>query len=282
MVVRKTSLRPHDEARSSTNRDAFATRHVYMVTALLKPQPALFAKWLWRRVSAAVVTQDGTVTVVPTRARVFQSYGTWETQSIERNVRWVRNGCKCRKVLESLCNFLSAVEAQTFTMSHVWWYSARRDLPAPIGSRVARSASPFGHLVPTWIALHFILVHCASLAERVFFVAVHCASGLLLCWFPLLHSSLPALSPALSICRRVWPTWRSTEWLHIAICGGCWLDHTLHNARCHVFPTLLWAHDQRLVVAHAAPNFFAASFSCGQVCVVKGVRTLAAQRWPPR
>ena len=70
-------------------------------------------------------------------------------------------------------------------MSHVWWYGARRDFPAPIGSRVARSASPFGHLVPIWIALHFILVHCASLAERVFFVAVHCASGLLLCWFPL-------------------------------------------------------------------------------------------------
>ena len=57
-----------------TNLEASATRHVYMVTTLLKPQPALFATWLWRRVSAAVVTQDGTVTVVPTRARVFQSY----------------------------------------------------------------------------------------------------------------------------------------------------------------------------------------------------------------
>ena len=54
------------------------------------------------------------------------------------------------------------------------FYGAHRVFPAPLGSRVARSASPFGRLVPTWIALHFI--HCASLAERVFFVAVSCAS----------------------------------------------------------------------------------------------------------
>ena len=36
MVARKTCLRPHDEARSSTNREAFATRHVYMVTHTVK------------------------------------------------------------------------------------------------------------------------------------------------------------------------------------------------------------------------------------------------------
>ena len=31
----------------------------------------------------------------------------------------------------------------------------------------------------------------------------------------------------------------------------------------------------------AGHNFFAASFSCGQVCVVKGARALVAQRWLP-
>ena len=117
--------------------------------------------------------------------------GTWETQSVERNERWVKNGCKCGQVLESLRNVLSAVGGANVLhaphtpqktiprRSHAWWYGARRDFQAPIGSRVARSASPFGRLVPTLIALNSsIAPHwpkgCSSslsTAPRVFFNA---------------------------------------------------------------------------------------------------------------
>ena len=170
--------------------------------------------------------------------------------------------------------------------SRVWWYGARRDLPAPLSSLVARSASPFGRLVPTWIALHFILVHCASLAEWVFFIAVHCASvakGVFFYAGPfcnirqclLTHKHFPSVvvSGQHGGARRGSP-------LHFAEAAGPTTLCTVLDVTCSQ-PS--FGHMARNVLQHlAAHNFFAASFSFEQVCVVTGARALVAQRWPPR
>ena len=164
---------------------------------------------------------------------------TWETQGTARNERWVKDGCQCRHVLESLCKVLSAVEAQTCPMLRThqtrrclaralfrFWITPR---PAPIGSRVARSASLIRSAGPSFYRAPFQPRPLRLGGQRGF---LHCSSLLQ-------HSSAPAVSQALSICRHVGPTWWSKAWLNIAICGGCWPCHTLYNGRCHVFPDLL-------------------------------------------
>ena len=97
---------------------------------MLKPQAALFTKWLWRRVQAGVVAQDETVAVVRTCARLSQSPVTRRTAVVGTGVAIIhvgaaghcvqravaKDGCYRGHVLESLCRVLSVVEAQTFSM----------------------------------------------------------------------------------------------------------------------------------------------------------------------
>ena len=59
------------------------------------------------RLSQIPVTRETAVVGTVSRS------DTWETQGIVRNERWVKDGCQCRHVLESLCKVLSAVAPHT-------------------------------------------------------------------------------------------------------------------------------------------------------------------------
>ena len=120
---------------------------------------------------------------------------TWETQGTARNERWVKDGCQHRHVLESLCKVLSAVAPHTPQKAMPCRsHGSFLDHAPPSTNRfTCCSLWPlyFDRLVPVWIVLHFNLVHCASLAERVVFIAVDCASvakGVFFCAAPPLCS----------------------------------------------------------------------------------------------
>ena len=147
-----------------------------------------------------------------------------------RNERWVKDGCQCRHVLESQCKVLSAVAPHTpdKTMpcrSHVSFLdhaptSTNRFTCCSLGLSIFRSAGPRLDRAP----LQSRPLRLPGRTGRLHRCRLRLGGqrGLLLCCSsPLQHSSAPAVSPALSICRSVGPTWWSKAWLNIARCGGC-------------------------------------------------------------
>ena len=179
------------------------------------------------RLSQIPVTRETAVVGTVSRS------DTWETQGIVRNERWVKDGYQHRHVLESLCKVLSAVAPHTPQKampcrSHGSFLdhappSTNRFTCCSLGLSISIGWSQFGSCATSTssIAPPWPNGSSSSLSglggQRGFF---DCAS-VLCCSSPLQHSSAPAVSPALSICRHVGPTWWSKAWLNIARCGGC-------------------------------------------------------------